>query len=149
MTKKEIKNKIITNIMNNGSKKTSESILFKSFKKLQKNSKKQSKKIFQLAIVNATPIFKLHRIENKKQRKKNRKVREIPAFISNLTSRTSIAIKFILSSIEQKKIKKFYQQLNQEVLTTARIKGNAIEKKNTLQKQVLSKKHFFKYFRWK
>lgn len=149
MTKKEIKNKIITNIMNNGSKKTSESILFKSFKKLQKNSKKQSKKIFQLAIVNATPIFKLHRIENKKQRKKNRKVREIPAFISNLTSRTSIAIKFILSSIEQKKIKKFYQQLNQEVLITARIKGNAIEKKNTLQKQVLSKKHFFKYFRWK
>lgn len=149
MTKKEIKNKIITNIMNNGSKKTSESILFKSFKKLQKNSKKQSKKVFQLALVNATPIFKLHRIENKKQRKKNRKVREIPAFISNLTSRTSIAIKFILSSIEQKKIKKFYQQLNHEILTTARIKGNAIEKKNTLQKQVLLKKHFFKYFRWK
>lgn len=149
MTKKEIKNKIITNIMSNGSKKTSESILFKSFKKLQKNSKKQSKKVFQLAIVNATPIFKLHKIENKKQRKKNRKVREIPAFISNLTSRTSIAIKFILSSIEQKKIKKFYQQLNQEVLTTAQVKGNAIEKKNTLQKQVLLKKHFFKYFRWK
>jgi ribosomal protein S7 len=149
MHRKETKNKIIANIMNNGSKKTSESILFKSFKKLQKSSKKQSKKVFQLAIINSTPIFKLHKIENKKQRKKNRKVREIPAFISNLNSRTSVAIKFILSSIEQKKSKKFYKQLNQEVLATAQYKGNAIERKNTLQKQVLLKKHFFKYFRWK
>lgn len=149
MYRKETKNKIIANIMNNGSKKTSESILFKSFKKLQKTSKKQSKKVFQLAIINSTPVFKLHKIENKKQRKKNRKVREIPAFISNLNSRTSIAIKFILSSIEQKKSKKFYKQLNQEVLTTAQSKGNSIERKNTLQKQVLLKKHLFKYFRWK
>jgi ribosomal protein S7 len=88
-------------------------------------------------------------LKTKNKGKKNRKVREIPAFISNLNSRTSVAIKFILSSIEQKKSKKFYKQLNQEVLATAQYKGNAIERKNTLQKQVLLKKHFFKYFRWK
>lgn len=149
MQKKETKNKIVNHIMNNGSKKTSEIVLFKSFKKLQKNSKKQLKKIFQLAIINSTPTFKLHKIENKKQRKKNRKIREIPAFISKSTSRTSIAIKFILSSIEKKKSKGFYKQLNQEIFTTAQFKGSAIEKKNILQKQVLLKKHFFNYYRWK
>jgi ribosomal protein S7 len=84
MHRKETKNKIIANIMNNGSKKTSESILFKSFKKLQKSSKKQSKKVFQLAIINSTPIFKLHKIENKKQRKKKSKSTRDPSFYFEL-----------------------------------------------------------------
>jgi len=149
MTKKETKNKIINHIMINGGKKTSENLLFKSIKKLQKHSKKQLKKIIQLAIINSAPTFKLHRIENKKQKKRNRKVREIPAFVSKPTSRSSIAIKFILSSIEKKKTEKFYKKLSQEIFSTAQSKGTAIELKNTLQKQVIIKKHFFNYYRWK
>lgn len=149
MKKKEIKNKFINHIMKNGGKKTSENILFKSLKKLQKNSKKQLKEIIQLSIINSTPIFKLHRIENKKQKKKNRKIREIPAFMSKSASRTSVAIKFILTSIKKKESKKFYKKLNQEIMLTAESKGNAIELKNNLQQQVVLKKHLFNYYRWK
>jgi len=71
--KLEIKNKLINHIMVNGNKKTSEKILLKSFKNLQKDSQKQSKKIFQLAIINSTPIFKLHIHKIKKKRKKKNK----------------------------------------------------------------------------
>ena len=149
MRKKEIQNKIINHIMYDGNKKTSENILYKSIKKLQKNSKKQLKKIIQLAIINSTPTFKLHKIENKKRKKRNRKIREIPAFISKSISRTSTAIKSILYSIEKKKSKKFYTKLKQEILLTAQYQGTAIVLKNTLQKQVVTKKHFFKYYRWK
>jgi ribosomal protein S7 len=149
MKKKEIKNKIIHHIMADGRKNTSELILFKSAKNLQKNSKKQLKKIIQLAIINSTPIFKLHKIENKKQKKRNRKIREIPAFIANPLSRSSIAVKLILSNVEQNKSKKFYTKLKQELLLSAQSKGSAIDVKNALQKQVVSKRHFFTYYRWK
>ena len=149
MKNKETKNKLINHIMINGEKKTSENILFKSIKTLQKNSKKQLKQIMQLAIINSTPTFKLHQIRNKKKKKRNQKVREIPAFISKVTARTSIAIKLILSSIEKKKSKKFYKKLNQKLFLTAQSKSNTINLKNTLQKHVILKKHFFKYYRWK
>jgi len=149
MKKKEIKNKMINHVMTNGGKKTSENIVFKTIKKLQKNSKKQLKQIIQLSILNSTPTFKLHKIENKKQKKRNRKIREIPAFISKSTARTSIAIKYILASIKRKESKKIYKKLNNEIIMTAKSKGNAIELKNRLQQQVILKKHFFNYYRWK
>ena len=147
MKNKETKNKIINHIMINGEKKTSENILFKSAKTLQKNSKKQLKQIMQLAIINSTPTFRLHKIKNKKKR--NKKVREIPAFISKATIRNSIAVKLILSSIEKKKSNFFYKKLNQKLILTAQSKSNVIDFKNTLQEQVILKKHFFKYYRWK
>lgn len=145
----EIKNKLINHIMVNGSKKTSEKILLKSLKELQKESTKQSQKIIQLALIQSTPTFKLHKISNKKRKKRNKKVREIPAFIPRQINRTSLAIKFILSSAVKKKLNNLNQKLTNEILLTAQSKSNSIELKNELQKQVLSKKRFFTYYRWK
>jgi ribosomal protein S7 len=134
--------------MINGNKKTSEKLLIKSFKKLQKDSLKQSKKIFQLAIINSTPIFKLHTHKIKKKRKK--RVREIPAFIANKYNRISLAIKFILSkNSENKRSDKFFNEFKKEILLTSQQKGTSFESKNNLQKQVLLKKHLFAFYRWK
>jgi len=166
----QIRNKLINHIMINGKKKTSEKILLKSFKEIQKNSKKQSEDLIKLAIIHSTPIFKLHRIINKNRKKKKnkknqtfiiklqkiknknkkkKKVKEIPAFITKTISRTSLAIKFILSSIKNKKSNNLYIKLKQEILTAAQSKGPSIELKNNLQKQILLKKRFFTYYRWK
>ena len=144
----DIKHKLINSITLNGKKKTSEKILLKSLKELQKSSKKQSKELVKLALVQSTPIFKLHRISNKKLKKKNRRVREIPAFISKMSSRTSLAIKFILKSIEKKKSNNFYVKLKENLLTTSQAKGDAVKLKNELQKQSIQHKRFFKYYRW-
>lgn len=144
----DIKNKLINNITLDGKKKTSEKILLKSFKELQKSSPKQSKELIKLALVQATPIFKLHRISNKKLKKRNRRVKEIPAFISKIPMRTSLAIKYILKSIEEKKSNSFYFRLKENLLITAQAKGNVIKLKNELQKQNIQHKRFLKYYRW-
>jgi ribosomal protein S7 len=74
MKRFEIKKKIENHLMRNGEKKTSEKLLLQSLKELQKTSSKQTKNLIKLALTQTTPIFKLQKIENKKQRKKNRKV---------------------------------------------------------------------------
>lgn len=143
----EVKNKIINHLMLNGEKKTSEKILLKSFKELQKYSKKQPKKLVELAIIFSTPIFKVHKIINKKRKKKN--IKEIPTLIATKRARISLAIKFILNTLHNKKSNYFYLEFHKEILLHVKNEGSAILKKNETQKQALLKKHFFSYYRWR
>lgn len=149
MLKFEIKKKIINHLTKNGEKKTSEKLLLQSLKELQKDSKKQSKILIKLSLANSTPIFKLNKIENKKQRKKNRKVKEIPSFLSNNKSRISLAIKFILKITKKSSIKKYFEKLNKEIIFNINSNGEASLMKNNLQKQVLLNKRYFKFYTWK
>jgi ribosomal protein S7 len=144
--KLEIKSKIISHLLVNGEKKTSENSLLKSFKELQKHSNKNSKKLVQLAIMYSLPVFKLHKITQKKKKKKQ--VREIPAFILNEKARVSLAIKFIIASVKRKTAVNFYVKLKHEILLNSQNKGDAIDVKSELQKQVLIKKRFFRFYRW-
>jgi len=61
-----MRNKFLNHLIKNGNKKTCEIILLKSFKSLQKNSKKCYKRIFKLAVVNSTPIFRIIVLKKKK-----------------------------------------------------------------------------------
>lgn len=133
--------------MIDGGGETGEKILLKSFKELQKYSKKQSKKVIELAIIFSTPIFKVHKIINKKRKKKN--VKEIPTIITAKRARISLAIKFILNTLKNKKSNYFYTEFNKEILLNVKNEGSAIQMKNEVQKQVLLKKHFFSYYRWR
>jgi ribosomal protein S7 len=143
-----VKKKLLNHLTKNGEKKTSEKILFKSFKKLQKDSSKPTKDILKTALVLSTPVFKVHVIENKKQRKKNRKIKKIPYFIVNNSSRISLAIKFIMKSITNKS-KPLYSKLQNEILLTSQQKGDSINFKKELQKQVLTNKKYFNFYKWK
>lgn len=145
MKKLEIKKKLINHIMINGEKKTSEKIILNCYKELQKKTKKKTNELIKLAVISASPIFKLHIITNKKSKKK--KVKEIPAFITNNNYRISLAIKFIISSI-QKKGEHFYNKLNKEIILNSQQKGDAVQLKNNLQKKVLMRKKYLKFYRW-
>lgn len=144
----EIKNKLLNHLTKNGEKKTSEKILLKSLKKLQKESSKQTKDIIKTALIHSTPIFKVHVIENKKQKKKNRRTKKIPYFIVNSDSRISLAIKFIMEAVK-KKSKPLDTKLKNEVMLNSQQKGGSIEIKTELQKQVLINKKYFNFYRWK
>ena len=144
----KIKNKLLNHITIDGNKKTSEKLLLKSFKKLQKDSKKQSKKIFQLAIINSTALFKLNMYKIKKRKKA--KIKEIPTFIQNQYNRTSFALKQILcKKIRNKNTNKFFIKLKNEILLTSQQKSSIIEAKNNIQKKIPLKKRFFAFYRWK
>ena len=146
----KIKNKFANHLMFSGKKQNSEKILLKSFKKFQQSSKKQTKKIFQLALIYSTPIFKLHESSNKKLKKRKRsKTRIIPAFMPKPLTRISLGIKYILASISKKHTQKvFYNKLYHEVLLISKTKGNNLEIKKETQKKTLLNKRYFKYYRW-
>lgn len=152
MTKKikniEIKDKFINHLIVNGKKSKSEKILSQSIKALQMNSKKSSKKLLQLALIFSTPVFKLNTIMQAKRKKKKQKLKTIPAFIWNETSRISFAIKFIVETTRKKKHKPILKKLIEELLLSAKNKSDAIDLKKETQKQALFNRHLFKYYRW-
>ena len=96
------KNKIMNHSIRNGKKHTSEKLLLKSFKELQKSSNKQSKKLIELAIIHSTPVFKIHKYKNKKQKKN---IKETIFLIISTKAKISLAIKFILITLKTKDIK--------------------------------------------
>lgn len=147
----KIKTKFINHLTLNGKKATGEKNLLKSVKELQKNSTKRCSKVFQLALIHSTPIFKLHKIKLKKKKKnKNNRFREIPGFLKNRTSRISLALKLILKNSKQNlEHSKYSRSLSKEILICSKNKGESVRTKNELQKSILSKKHFFRYYRWK
>jgi len=146
--KVEIKTKLINHLIIKGKKNKSETLTLKSLKTLQINSKKSSKKLFQLALVASTPIFKINTITKKKQKKKKQRSKIIPAFISDKTSRISFAIRFIIKTTNKNRNSLFYRTLSEEILMSAQNKSQTIETKKENQKQVFANRHLFKYYRW-
>lgn len=147
--KENIQNKLTSHIMSKGGKIQSEKLLLKSIKELNKFSAKPAKKLFQLSIIQASPVFKLHTSIDKKRKKKKSKVHETPSFIPTSKSRTSLAIKYILSNTKKQSINKFPQKLKKELLEVLIAKNQFTHHKIELQKKIISKKNYLRYYRWK
>lgn len=153
MTKKkkkyiEIKNKLINHLVVRGKKNKSEKILLKGFKAIQTESKKSSKKLLQFALIFNIPILKVNKITNKKRKKKKQKTKIIPAFISQKSSRISIALKYIISTAYKKKANSLAQNFLEEILASSQNRSQTIEIKKETQQQILSHGHLFKHYRW-
>jgi len=145
-SKKELKKKLSNHILKNGKKQVSEKILTKSFKSIQKSQKKSHNEIVKLAILNSTPTFRIIKLRNKKRKKKS--IREIPAFLSTYTYRTSWGLKYLIKTSTLKPGNIFADQLKHEILSSATSESNAITFKNELQNKALQKKKYFRYYRW-
>jgi len=140
------KNKIINHITKKGKKTKSEKILNKSLKELQKNSKKQTKKLIQLSIILSSVMFKIRTIKNKKNRKKKTIIR--PTFIPKQNKKFSFAIKLIINTAKKNSYNCLHNKLKEEFFSTTQLKSNITKTKKELEKQALNKKHLFKYYRW-
>lgn len=144
-----VKTKFINRIMNNGNKTTCENLLIKSFKNLQINSKKQSKKIFQLSIINFMPLFRLNEISNKRVKKKQRKIKIIPSFVAKTDKRISLSIKYMIKELIKNGIKnKFDKKLYQKLLIIAINKKSFFEHKSETIDKILANKRYLKNYRW-
>lgn len=146
--KLETKHRIYNTSLIHGKKKTTEKILLKSLKNLQKKSKKNSKKIFLSAIKHTAPTLQMNKQKFKKKKKKSFK--EIPVFVKNKETRINLALKFIIShSIIRTDTSYFYKKLSNEILDSSILKSLSITTKTEIQKQVLLKKKIFLKYRWK
>jgi len=141
------KNKIVNVFMKNGKKHTSEKILLKSSKLLQKSSKKNFQNLVQLAIINTTSAFKLNEQVMKKGKRKSKKV--TPLFIVKGSLRIMTALKFIRSTVQKNKSStNFYKNLANEILVSSSLKSQSIEQKTKLQTQILLNKRYLSKFKW-
>ena len=142
-----LKNKIVNTLMQSGKKNTGEKILVNFLKSIQKSTNKNFKVLLQTAIINSTSTFKLNEQSIKKGKRKAKK--HIPSFIINDSLRIVTALKLIKKvSIRNKNSNWFYQSLMSEVLAASNFKGQSIDKKNELQKQILINKRYLSKFRW-
>jgi ribosomal protein S7 len=148
MRKIELAKKLVNHIMKGGNKNKIEKILLQSLKKLQKDNKKKSNEIFKLAVLHNTPIFKVNIIRNKKMKKKKRKIRKVPTFITNNNLRFSLAMKILLKTIKKGKFV-FFSKFTNEILLSSQQKSDSILVKNDIQKDVLLNKRYFQFFKWK
>ena len=141
------KNKIVNVFMKNGKKHTSEKILLKSSKLIQKSSKKNFKSLAQLAVVNTTSAFKLNEQVMKKGKRKSKKV--TPSFIIKDSLRVMTALKFIKNTVQKKKNSvNSYKNLSNEILASSVLKSQSIEQKTKLQTQILLNKRYLSKFKW-
>ena len=146
--KNKLKNKFLNFLLKNGNKKTCESVLLKCFKNLQKSSNKCYKRIFKLALINSTPVFRIIVLKNKKIRKKNRKSKEVPKLITKNFERISWSMKYVLNFTKQPFPTRLRVKLGQEIILNAQNKGSATKKIPYHQKQSVSNKRLLLHFRW-
>ena len=137
-----IKNKLLNHLMNGGKKQTSEKIILKSSKALQKTKRRKNfKEILKLALVNVSPVLIIKTI---KRRKKN--VIKFPLLITT-PLKFSCGMKSILKSSENKIPLSFYKKLNLELINVSKLEGTSIEKKKETYKNAFLEKKYAHY-RW-
>ena len=143
----DLRTKIVNTLMTSGKKKTGEKILLKSMKNLQRSTTKNSKSVLQLAIINSTPTFKLNEQIVKKGKRKAVKI--TPSFIIKDSLRIMTSLKLIKTTASKNKsADKFDQIIAKELMASALLKSQSVNKKNELQKQVLMNKRYLSKFRW-
>lgn len=142
-----LKTKVINVLITSGKKNTGEKILLKFAKRLQKSTNKHFKTLVQVAVINSTPTFKLNEQIVKKGKRKV--VKSTPSFITSDSLRIMTTLKLLKRTVEKNKSSnQFYENLVNEVLLAASLKGHSVDKKTELQKQVLANKRYLSKFRW-
>ena len=142
-----VKNQIVNSLMKNGKKHTGEKILLKFSKSLQKSTQKNFKTVFQLAVINLTPAFKLNEQTMKKGKRKSKKM--TLSFITKDSLRVMNALKSIRNVVQKdKSSSSFSTRLCKEILDTSSMKSSSIEQKTKLQNQILLNKRYLSKFRW-
>lgn len=142
-----LKSKMVNSLLINGKKNTSEKILLKFAKRLQKSTNKNFKSLLQLALINSTPTFKINKQVMK--RGKRKAIKTTPLFIMNESLRVSTALKSLKQIVlKNKNSMFFYEAFVKEILSTSTLKSDVVDHKNDLQKQVLINKRYLSKYRW-
>ena len=144
---KKLKEKVLNHILYKGQKKTSEKIIKKSLKSIQKIQERPHNDIIKLAIINSTPMFRIIKLKNSRRRKK-KQTKEVPAFLSTYTFRASWSLKYLTKTLNKREDRTFVKNFNNEIMLDAKHQGNAVRLKNELQEQALKKKKYFRNYRW-
>lgn len=142
-----LKNKIVNTLMKSGRKTTGEKILLKSLKSLQRSTDRNFKTLLHSAVINSASTFKVNEQAVKKGKRKA--VKSIPSFIASDSLRIITALKLLTKISRKNKNADFlYKKLVVEILSSSALKGQSVDRKNEMQKQILLNKRYLSKFRW-
>ncbi len=142
MGSKTLKHNLFNHIMINGNKNTSEKILLKSLKTIQKTqSKKNFEKIVHLSLINNSPILYMKNI----QRKRKRTI-EFP-FLLKPHLRVSYGIKFLVQYSRKQTKNLFHPNLKMEFINSSKKTSLSFKHKISVHKEAHLKRKFANY-RW-
>ncbi len=100
-----------------------------------------------MAIINSTSTFKLNEQIVKKGKRKT--VRSIPSFVATDQFRIMLSLKLIKdAALKGKGSNEFYESLSNEILMASSLRGQSINVKTDLQKQILANKRYLAKFHW-
>ena len=143
MKKREIlKQNISNHLMMNGNKRTSEKVLLKTLKSLQKSqSKKNFESLVKTSLINSSPLLYVKQIKRKRKR-----TFEFP-FLLSLRLKISYAAKFLILNSRKKKVKSFYKNFHTELINSSRKESLSVKQKTDLHEDGFKIRKFARY-RW-
>ena len=145
LKKKSIKNYIINSIIKCGKKSLSEKLLLKTFKEIQKHTKKNTKQLVKLAIIKQISIISIKELSNKKFRRRSKLV-SIPYIIKS-TNRIGLAVKLLTNKFSSINPNNYTVNLKNRVIDSA-IKKNENENIQLEKVKTAFFKKKFAHFRW-
>jgi len=134
---KKFKNKLTLK----GKKLKSTQIINNSIKLLQKNHKKNHKKIIQVSLIQLAPLFSVKSVKKTKKKSK-----EFPFFL-NPKLRILLSIKLILSKLKSVKTTNTSKQLSNEIVLVLKKNSYVLTQKNQKSSYAFFQKKFANY-RW-
>ncbi len=143
----QIKKKIVNFLTTQGKKTINEKNFCKTVKTLQKKSKKSTKDLIKLTIINTLIPFKILTFKRKKRKKKQTK--EFPFFIKNYKNQIFFTIKSLIESVKKNKQKNSCSEnLQKEFLLPTTKFSNSIKIKSNIQKFFKNNNRLVTYYKW-
>ncbi len=133
--------KFINYIMKKGKKSVAEKILYSSFEIIQEKTKKDPLEVFEQAIKNVTPILEV------KGRRVGGANYQVPVPVKG-TRKFQLASRWILEAARSRKGIPMQEKLALELIDAYNNEGNAIKKKQDVQRMAEANKAFSHFARF-
>ena len=140
-TMNKLLNKFKNKLTLNGKKFKATQILDNSIKLLQKNNKKNHKKLIRVSLTQLAPLFSVKEVKKTKKKSK-----EFPFFL-NPKLRILLSIKLIINKLKSVKTINISKQLSNEIVLILKKNSSVLTQKNQKSSHAFFQKKFANY-RW-
>lgn len=132
--------RFVNYLMKGGKKSTAETVLYKSFKAIEKESKQEPLSVFERAIENASPLVE---VRSKRVGGANY---QVPVEVRP-ERKFFLACKWLIDAARTKKGKSMEHRLAEELLLAAKNEGAAIKKKQNVHRMAEANRAFAHFAR--
>ena len=136
--KSKLVTKLVNKIMVDGKRGTAQTILYKAFEKVEKQSKKPAMEVFEEALSNVMPVLEV------RVRRVGGQNYQVPVEVSE-DRRKTLALRWIVNYSRLRKEKTMIDKLAGEILDASNGVGQSVKKRDDLHKMAEANRAFAHY----